>query len=104
VLVHEDDLRRIDAAEVGAGRSYDCVESAVRLLDDVRSTLPCPFRVSRVRLDDDHGPVRELEQPGVDPREAELEDASRPVTEQLEDPRRRGCGESRREPLHDPRR
>jgi hypothetical protein len=38
----------------------------------------------------------------VDASEAELEHAAGPVSKQLEDPRRRGSGESRWQPSHDP--
>ena len=50
-------------------------------------------RVPEGPVDDDDLPTGELERPRVDAREAELEHAAGPVSEQLEDPRRRGGGE-----------
>lgn len=93
MLVHEDDLRRVDAAQVGAGGRDDGVEAPLGRRGDVVAPLPR----ARIVVDDDHVPPCELERARVDPREAELQHTSRRLAEQLEDARGRRGGEGRRQ-------
>src|SRR5207248_4613836 len=86
--------------EIGVARRDDGVEVSLGVIGRLRSALPCLLGADRIRLDDDDLPAGELEGSRVDAGEAELEHASRPVAEQLEDPRRRGGGKSGRQPLH----
>jgi hypothetical protein len=99
-LVHEDDLRGVDAGEVGSARGDDGVEAPARPLDDLRSPLPRPFGLGRVRLHDYDLPAGELEELRVDAREAQLEHPAGPVSQQLEDPRRRGGGQGGWKTVH----
>lgn len=96
MLVHEDDLRGVDAGEIGTARSDDRIEVSFRCVHDVLAALACP----RIGVDDDHLPAGELEQLRVDAGKAELQHAAGVVSEQLEDSRRRGGGEGGRKPVH----
>src|SRR5205823_383807 len=77
------------------------VEAVFRTVDDLRSALPCLLHADGIRLDDDDLPAGELQWPRVDAGEAELEHSSRPVSQELEDPWRRGGGKSGRKPVHE---
>jgi hypothetical protein len=90
----------VDAGEVRAGRSYDRVESALGSIGDRAGARFCASAKRGVRLHDDDLPARELERRGVNAGEAELEHASGPFTEQVQDRRRGEGGESRRQPRH----
>ena len=90
----------MDAGEIRVARSNDRVELSLRSLGDVGSALARRLGASGIRFHDDDVPTGELERPGVDPGKAELEHAPGPVSQQLEDPRRRGRGESGRQPVH----
>jgi hypothetical protein len=100
VLVHEDGPRGVDAAQIRTDRGNDGSEVALRCHDGLRSTLPCPLGLSGIGLHDDDLPPGELEWPCMDPREADLEYAARPVPQELEDLRGRACSESWRQPSH----
>jgi len=91
---------RVDAGEVGAGRSHDRVESALGPFGDHVGARFCAGAKRGIRLHDDDLPARELERRGVNPGEAQLEHAAGPLTEQVQDRRRGGGGESRRQPRH----
>jgi hypothetical protein len=104
LLVHEDDLRRVDPCEIASARRHDCIEPSRRVLDHARSPLTCLLGAGRIRLHDDDLPACELERPCVDPGEAELEHASWSIPDELEDARRRGGCESGRKPSHELRR
>jgi hypothetical protein len=104
VLVHEDDRCSIDAGEVCADRSDDCVEASVRSLGHVGSALAGARGLRWIRLADDDLPARELERPRVDAPEAELEHPAGRLSEELEDLRGCACSKRRRQPSHDPRR
>jgi hypothetical protein len=96
----ENDARRVDVCEVGAALGNHGVEPAVGALDDLRSSLVGASGLAGIALDDLDSPAGELEQARVDAREAELENATGTIPEQLEDLRRRGGGESGRKPMH----
>src|SRR2546421_5636642 len=96
-----DGPRSLDPLEAGAGRRDDRVEAVFRTADDLRSALPCLLHADGIRLDDDDLPAGELQWPRVDAGEAELEHPSRPVSQELEDPWRRGGGKSGRKPVHE---
>jgi hypothetical protein len=96
IPLDEDRAGSVDAAEIGVRRSNDCVEVSLGCARDVVAAIVCPG----IGIDDYDVPARELEWPRMDAGKAELEQAARPVSEQLEDPRRRGGGESGREPMH----
>lgn len=96
MLVHEDDLGGVDAGEIGAARGDDGVEVSLRCVCDVVAALACPG----IGVDDDDLPAGELEHSCMDAGEAELEHPAGPVSQQLEDPRSRGGGESGRKPMH----
>jgi hypothetical protein len=100
VLVHEDDLRGVDTGEIGAAGGDDGVEVLLRSLDDLCPALAGARRLRRIRLHDDDIPAGELERPRVDASEAELQHPAGPFSEQLEDPRRCGRGQSRRKSVH----
>ena len=100
MLVHEDDLRGVDTGEIGAARGDDGVEAALGALDDAGSALSCASRLVRIRLRDDDVPAGKLERPRVDASEAKLQHAAGPFSEQLEDPRCCGSGESRWKTVH----
>jgi hypothetical protein len=100
ILAHHDDSRRVDAGEIGSARCDDCVEVAIGSLHDRRVALPGLLGAERIPLDDDDLPAGELERPGVDPREAELQDAAGPTPQKLENLRRGGGGEGGRKPTH----
>jgi len=87
---------RVDAGEIRAGRSHDRVESALGSLGDRAGARLCAGAKRGIRLHDDDLPARELERRSVNPGEAELEHAAGPLTEQVDDRRRGGGGESRR--------
>ena len=97
----DDGPRSLDPLEAGAGRRDDRVEAVFRTVDDLRSALPCLLHADGIRLDDDDLPAGELQWPRVDAGEAELEHPSRPVSQELEDPWRRGGGKSGRKPVHE---
>src|SRR3954452_2702290 len=97
----DDGPRSLDPLEAGAGRRDDRVEAVFRTVDDLRSALPCLLHADGIRLDDDDLPAGELQWPRVDAGEAELEHRSRAVSQELEDPRRRGGGKSGRKPVHE---
>src|SRR5439155_16366135 len=90
----DDGPRSLDPLEVGAGRRDDRVEAVFRTVDDLGSALPCLLHADGIRLDDDDLPAGELQWPRVDAGEAELEHPSRPVSQELEDPWRRGGGKA----------
>jgi hypothetical protein len=100
VLVHEDDLCRIDAGEIGVARGDDGVEPSRGAIDCLSSTLPGLLRTERIRLHYDDLPAGELERTGVNAGEAELEHAAGAVSQQLEDLRGRGSGKSGWKPVH----
>jgi hypothetical protein len=96
----DEHMVRVDAGEVRAGGSHDRVEPALGPLGDRAGTRFCASAKRGIRLHDDDLPARELERRGVDPGEAQLEHAAGSFTEQVEDRRRGGGGESRRQPRH----
>jgi hypothetical protein len=100
VLVQEDYSRGVDPREVRAGKRDHGVEVSLGPLVDLRLALPCLLGAERIRLHDDDVPAGELERTRVDAREAELEHAARPVSQQLEDLRRGRGGESGRKAAH----
>jgi hypothetical protein len=91
---------RVDAGEVRTGGSHDRVEPALGPLGDRAGTRFCASATRGIRLHDDDLPACELEGRGVNPGEAQLEHAAGSFTEQVEDRRRGGGGESRRQPRH----
>jgi hypothetical protein len=93
---NENDARRVDAGEIGVARGDHGVEVALGCVLDAVAALAGPG----IRVDDDDLPARELEQLRVYAREPELEHAAGSVTEQLEDLRCRGRGESGRKAMH----
>src|SRR5438034_2570684 len=97
----DDRPRSLDPLEAGAGGCDDRVEAVFRTVDDLRSALACLLRADGVRLDDDDLPASELQWLRVDAGEAELEHPSGPISQELEDPRRRGGGQSGRKPVHE---
>jgi hypothetical protein len=100
IPVDDEYTGRVDPGEVCAGGSHYRVEPALRPLGDRAGARFGAGAKRGVRLDHDDLPARELERRGVNPSEAELEHAAGSFTEQVEDPRRRGGGESRRQPRH----
>jgi uncharacterized protein DUF5808 len=90
----------LDPLEIGAGRCDDRVEAAVRVFGDVRPALRRLLGPHGIGLYHDDVPAGELERPRVDACEAELEHAAGPISQQLEDARRRGGGEGGRKPVH----
>ena len=100
MLVHEDDSRCVDPGEVYACECDDGIELALGSLGDLRFALSCLLGAERIRLHDDDLPVGKLERLCVDAREAELEHAAGAVSQELEDPRRRGGGEGGRKSVH----
>jgi hypothetical protein len=68
--------------------------------DDPRSSLAGARSLPRIRFDDDDLPPGELERSRLDAGEADFQDASGPVAQQLEDPRCCGGGESRWKTVH----
>src|SRR6266550_3635554 len=101
IPLDDDRPRSLDPPEAGAGRCDDRVEAVFRAVDDLRSALACLLRADGVRLDDDDLPAGELQWPRVDAGEAELEHPSGPISQQLEDSRRRGGGQRGRKPVHE---
>jgi hypothetical protein len=96
----EKDARRVDPGEIGAARSDDRIETSFRTLDDLRSSLAGARGLRRVSLHDDDLPPGELERSCVDAGEAELDHAAGPVSQQLDDLRRRRCGKGGRKAVH----
>jgi hypothetical protein len=86
--------RSLDPFQVGVRESNDRVELPFCAVDDLRSSFAGPRGLSGIRLHDDDVPAGELEGSCMDAGKAELEHAAGAVSEQLEDPRRRGGGES----------
>jgi len=100
ILVHHDDPCRVDTGEIDPARSDDGVEVPFGPLDDRRFPLAGLLGAERIRLRDDDLPAGELDRPCVDSREAELEHAAGPSSQELDDPRRRGSSEARRHARH----
>jgi hypothetical protein len=100
VLVHEDDLRRIDGGQIGANRSDHGVESTLGSLGEVRSTLSGAVGLGLIRFHHDDLPTDELERPDVDPGEADFQYTAGSVPQQLENVRRCSGGKSRRQSSH----
>jgi hypothetical protein len=100
VLVHEDDSVRVDSGEVGVARSDDRIESSDRSLRNRPGARLGAGAECWVRLHDDDLPAGKLERRRVDAGEPELEHASRPLAQQLDDLRRGRGGEGWRKPVH----
>ena len=100
MLVHEDDSRRFDVAQVGADGRNHGVEPAFGTFRHGAGTRFGATADGGIRLDYDDLPAGELQRPGVDPGKPELEHATWAVSQQLEDLRRRGGGESRGQSAH----
>jgi hypothetical protein len=100
VIVHEEDLHGIDTGEIRAGLRDDCIESPLGLLDDTSSALPGLLGAGGTRLEHEDLPAGELEWLRVDAGEAELQHATGPVPEQLEDLRGGSGGKRGRQAAH----
>ena len=100
IPLDDDRAERVHDCEVGVGRSNDCVEPALGAVGDSSGTGLGPSAKVGIGLHYHDLPARELEWLRVDAGKAELEYATGAVAKQLEDPRRRGCGESGRKPVH----
>ena len=96
IRLDEEDAVCVHADELGVGWRDDGVEVPLGRRRDLIAALACPG----IGIDDDDLPSGELEKPRVDAGEAELEDATGSVSEDLEDPRRRGGGEGGRKSVH----
>jgi hypothetical protein len=96
----DEHARSLDPFEVGVRWSDDGVETPLRHVGDLRSSLAGARGVSAIRLHDHDLPAGQLEGSRMDAGKAELEHAAGAVSEQLEDPRRRGGGERRRKAVH----
>jgi hypothetical protein len=95
-----DRSRCVDGAEIGVCRSHDRVELTRCAVGNCAGSGLGASAEGRIRLHDHDFPAGELERRRVDAGEAELEHAARPLSEQLDDLRRGGGGESWREPVH----
>lgn len=97
----QHDPRDADSGQVGVGWGDDGVVVAVRNgRARVARALARTVEIGRVGLDDGDLEPGEAQRRRMDAGEAELEHVRRRLSEQLDDPRRRRGGKSRRQPAH----
>jgi hypothetical protein len=100
IRLEEKNACRVDAGEIGAARGHDGVEVSLGVLDDSRPSFAGARSLSGVPFHDEDVPAGQLERLRVDTCKAELEHTSGRISQELENPRRRGSGEGGRKRVH----